>query len=415
MRTLLPLLLVSSTALAAPAPWVPRGPAERATISGGPWTLSQGAGAYPSPNPGVAPFAPYYHAFVFGDDAQYVGYFDYRPKDRGEAIVAATSTDQGRSWTFRSQALTYSPPADSPNDDGFGHPFVLSVAGHVYLYTLDRSMGNVDAAGLVVNEIAGDDQDPLAAVAATTDASSAVRTVGLTDPDGIIDVVSSSNGVVQILYLAKDIARRPNVTTVHLAESSDGIVWRNDRAVSGLTTDARPFIGPRGTVVQYTDGSWGLFFSAGLAGEDADALHFIGYAESDDLEHWTVIAGEEQPILSTDASKDPTGGQPWYAGRVYAPSVVPSDDGCSATMMFAGYKTLKVKAAPDDYRQIGRVTLDLCGKADAPQKTAVRNRALAGAPPSSGCALASGDASTNVWPVLFLVAGVWLSRRRAVR
>ncbi|HEX8953539.1 MAG TPA: hypothetical protein VF945_16900 [Polyangia bacterium] len=427
------ICLGSSTALAAPAHWVATGAPERAVISGGPWVLGEGTATnptagYPTPNPGTNYFQPYYHAFVVGDDAAYLGFFDYRPKDLGEAVVAATSTDRGRTWTFAGEALMYTPPADKPNDDGFGHPFVLDIGGRTLLYTLDRSPGNVDAAGLVVSELHGGGwRRPLRGAPATVPPASAlVRTEGLVDPDGIIAALPSPWGSTEILYLAKDISVTPNVTTVHVAESWDGIAWDNDRIVNGLVTPARPFVGPRGTLVQFDDRSFGLFFSAGLPGEDADALHFIGYAESDDLVDWTVVNDVGNPILSTDGAKDPTGGQDWYRGRVYAPSAVVGDDGCTVTMMFSGYKTLKPKAAPNDYRQMGRVELSLCGsddKSDAvgKTKTAVHPAAALSMSPSQGGATTGGcsvTGSTNgpraTLPAL-IVLGLALAAQRLGR
>jgi MYXO-CTERM domain-containing protein len=419
---LLPLFLfAASPALALPARWTPIGKPERAVVTGGPWVLAEGTAAaptatYPARNRGTNPFAPYYHAYVTGDDSLFIGYFDYRPKDLGEAVVAAASVDRGRSWYVLSQALTYTPPSDKPNDDGIGHPFALTVGGNTWLYGLDRSAKNVDSAGLVINPIAGDLWDPLAGApdAATPGAPDLFRTEGLTHPDGIIDAIPRWDGSVQVLYLAKDTTVTPNVTSVHLATTFDGISFHHDRVVSGLVSEARPFIGPRGTVVSYNDGSYGLFFSAGLPGEDADAFHFIGYAESDDLLHWTVINDVEKPILSTEAAKDPTGGQPWYAGRVYAPSLVPSDDGCSGTLMFSGYKTIKPKNAPTDYRQIGRVELSLCGKRDSVGSTKLAGKlpprtALHGA--AGGCAV-GGDASATGPLTLLLVAAVAVGVRR---
>jgi hypothetical protein len=186
------------------------------------------------------------------------------------------------------------------------------------------------------------------------------RTVGLATPDGIVAAVPGTSNPLTVLYVAKDISVTPNVVSVHLADTSDGINFTNDRVVSGLVTAARPFIGPRGTLQQYDDGHYGLFFSGGLLGEDADAIHFIGYAESDDLATWSVVNDVGNPLVSTEATKDPTGGQPWYAGRVYAPSVTLSADGCSGTMIFSGYKTLKPKDAINDYRQVGTISFGRC-------------------------------------------------------
>jgi hypothetical protein len=247
----------------------------------------------------------------------------------------------------------------------------------------------------------------------------------LTNPDGILAAIPSPWGSVQILYLAKDITANPNTTTVHLAESWDGVNWDNDQLVTGLVTAARPFIGPRGLLVQYDDGSFGLFFSAGLPGEDSDALHFIGYAESDDLVDWTVVNDVDNPILSTDATKDPTGGQAWYAGRVYAPTGVVGDDGCTITMMFSGYKTLKPKKAPNDYRQMGRLELTMCDveKADSAGKPKSAVRPLAAIAPTTagdttvvgGCEAAPGREGSALALLPLGLVLAFIARRRFAR
>jgi hypothetical protein len=113
---------------------------------------------------------------------------------------------------------------------------------------------------------------------------------------------------------------------------------------------------------------------------DSDAFHYIGYAESADLLHWSVVNGITNPIISiapvtlnTDANGVPTAGpgvqttipfhssvvgptHGWFAGRVYAPSVALAGDRL-VTVIFAGYHTTKPKFALGDYRTIGRVTL----------------------------------------------------------
>jgi hypothetical protein len=363
LLTVLGSSTAAGTAFAAPIGWKVAGPATRAMIAGGPWVLSQGASAFPTPNPGMSPFQPYYQAHTMGSDSVIEGYFDYRPKDKTEGIVSARSTDGGKTWAFQSQVLAYTPPAAKPNDDGEGHPYVLSAGGRTFLYTLDRSAAAVDNMGLIVRMLAPSPGDPLAGVSAVAQqgVQAPQRTVGLTNPDGIIDVVPGSGGsqATRVLYLEKEISVTPNVVTVHLAETTDGVNFTNDQMVKGLTSAAVPFIAPRGTLLKFSDGHYGLFFSAGLQGEDADAFHFVGYAESPDLVTWTIVNGVDHPLLSIDGSKDPTGGQPWYAGRVYAPSVTLSADGKHATMMFSGYKTTKPKDAPDDYRQIGTLSLTI--------------------------------------------------------
>ena len=74
--------------------------------------------------------APYYFPDVVRNaDGSLTGYFDYRPKDADEAIIVARSTDNGATWTTEGKALEqnagYCPTADT-NDDGQGHPYVMS-------------------------------------------------------------------------------------------------------------------------------------------------------------------------------------------------------------------------------------------------------------------------------------------------
>jgi hypothetical protein len=351
------LLLLSPTARAHN--WVVVGKPTRANVSGGPWVLSQGAAAFPTPNPGVAVMQPYYQALTTGDATNLVGYFDYRRKDVGESVVAATSSDGGKTWVNPVVKLSFLGDAVTL-DDGEGHPFVLKVGGHTYLYTIDRSAANVDVSGLFVREITAAPEQLSGIPDAGSPGSTAVqRTVGLTNPDGIIGVIPGTTNPVRVMYLSKDTTAK--TTTVYLADTVDGINFTNQQAVSGLNDSASltdtKWIGPRGTVIKYPDGGYGLFFSGGInADGDADSFHYVGYAESRDLKTWTVVNGLDNPLLSKDASKDPVQ-QPWYAGRVYAPSVTMSADGCTGTLAFSGYKTQKPKDALDDYRQIGVVTV----------------------------------------------------------
>jgi hypothetical protein len=66
----------------------------RAMMAGGPWVLGEADAShpqanYPLDNTGVDLCAPYYHAYTVGTDQLVQGFFDYRPKDLGEAVVAA--------------------------------------------------------------------------------------------------------------------------------------------------------------------------------------------------------------------------------------------------------------------------------------------------------------------------------------
>jgi len=87
------------------------------------------------------------------------GYFDYRPRNVNEAPVAATSSDGGNTWNFEQQIenlTTACPSTDqnkSGNDDGLGHPYVVSFGGAGFLYLLDRRNGHVDFDGLVVHTL----------------------------------------------------------------------------------------------------------------------------------------------------------------------------------------------------------------------------------------------------------------------
>ncbi len=93
------------------------------------------------------------------------GYFDYRPKDTDEAVAAASSDDAGITWNFQQKVLELrttcptqlqkDPDGDKDNvnngqnddngdDDGQGHQFILTIAGHTYLYTLDRAVNHID-------------------------------------------------------------------------------------------------------------------------------------------------------------------------------------------------------------------------------------------------------------------------------
>jgi hypothetical protein len=173
------------TSAAQSAAWTATSPAVQATIAGGPWTLGQGGtattgGAYDGPTPYCTPgnssggtelvnssstvntFNPYYFPFVVGAGQNVKGYFDYRPKNINEAVVAATSTNAGQSWTFEQmveQLTTECPNSDlntansGGNDDGEGHPSIISFGGMTWLYTLNRSTPHVDSDGLIVHNI----------------------------------------------------------------------------------------------------------------------------------------------------------------------------------------------------------------------------------------------------------------------
>ncbi len=127
----------------------------------GDWSAETGHAASAtsvSTQPNVTlPLAPeYFPHVVANSDGTLTGYFDYRPKDGNEAVLAATSSDGGKDWTFAGDALQqnqgYCPSADI-NDDGQGHPNVLSTGGNSNLYTLQRPAGDNVGVGLLVHNL----------------------------------------------------------------------------------------------------------------------------------------------------------------------------------------------------------------------------------------------------------------------
>ncbi|MFY9528771.1 MAG: hypothetical protein WAR24_07665 [Candidatus Acidiferrales bacterium] len=315
------------------------------------------------PNPGTERMQPYYFPFITGHDTHLQGYFDYRQKDIDEAVAAAFSDDAGQTWTFQQKVLELrttcpsqlqkDPDGDKDNkndgnnddngdDDGQGHQFILTIPGHTYLYTLDRAVNHIDVDDLYIHELSPQPGSPLDGAPlmndGPTDATSslpeiAFHTTGLLNPDGILGVVPGS-WPVKIIYeqriLNGDITALPptqqcnaawapyyannpfgtavndDITYLRLAETSDGIHFKDLGKLQGLSdpTDVRA-IGTRwlataGTILKFEGGRYGLLFSGGgCIDGDSDAFHYIGYAESGDLIHWTVVNGINNPIVST--------------------------------------------------------------------------------------------------------------------
>jgi hypothetical protein len=239
------------------------------TITGGPWTLTQLAvgnpnppnvpnqsygydASFPSANSGqTSPMQPYYFPFIVGHGLNLHGYFDWRPKDINEGIVAAHSTDGGQSWQFDQIALILTrglprnPQSADPDpgiaDDGFGHPSALRfrppplptpVPGIVqptpvyhpngkpltFLYNTDRSKDAIGKYGLIVSVLSPQDGEPLNGALLDkpffngfTDETKVTRTTGLFNPDGFLAVVPRRPGVVgptglaltEVLYIQK--------------------------------------------------------------------------------------------------------------------------------------------------------------------------------------------------------------------
>jgi hypothetical protein len=247
------------------------------------------------------------------------------------------------------------------------------------------------------------------------------QTVGLFDPDGIMAVFPTSptaaaGDPVAVLYVQKILngdnsgpTAMPagqqcnpapasgkvnhDISNVRLATTTDGIHFSDLGIVHGLNDptsvdyNATRWVSPRATLVDIRgDGSvWGMYFSAGncLDG-DSDAFHYIGYAESTDKMNWTVYNDINHPIASinTITTANQAGGamvtvpanppvfltQPWFAQRLYAPSVV-QIDATHLSMTFAGYGVQSPGADLLNYRQIGNVTLQV----NVPLPTGVPN------------------------------------------
>ena len=175
--------------------------------------LGIAAGSVPAvstqPSGVTLPLGPdYFPHVVLNADGSLTGYFDYRPKDEDEAVLAATSTDGGKDWTFNDKALEQNPgvcAASDVNDDGQGHPNVLNFGGTTSnadvtsggvnnLYTLQRPAGDNAGIGMLVNSLAAATASaPLAGVPAK-------QSIGI-DPDSFdedssaVAVPTSGQGV----------------------------------------------------------------------------------------------------------------------------------------------------------------------------------------------------------------------------
>jgi len=456
------LALLSSWSFAAggddgPVRWTRNGAPTDTSITGGPWTLEQSGAANGLKsagycdangnqigNPGTERMEPYYFPSIAGHGKHLQGYFDWRPKDTDEGVVAASSNDAGQSWTFQQLVLqlrTHCPGqankepdgekdavngnnADNGDDDGQGHQFVITISGHTFLYTLVRANGHIDVDDLAIHELTPLPGLPLNGAPALSDAATdsspantpelSPHTVGLKNPDGILGVVPGSNPLT-IIYEQKilngDLTALPasqqcntfwsgfyaangglspndDITFLRLANTTDGIHFTDLGPLQGLNdptsvslTGTR-WLATAGTIIKLEGGRFGLLFSGGnCIDADSDSFHYIGYAESTDLIHWTVVNGINNPIasafpatVSVNAQGVPATGagtsqvtipsgpavvgntQGFFAGRVYAPSATKFDDR-DITVIFAGYHTQKPKNGLGDYRTIGRVSL----------------------------------------------------------
>ena len=314
--------------------------------------------------------------------------------------------------------------ADNGDDDGQGHQYIIRIAGHTYLYTLIRTAGYIDSADLVIHDLQPQDGLPLNGAPAMTDAPTdespagtpepKFHTTGLLNPDGILGVVPGLKPLTIIYeqkilngdntgstalpasqqcvtawapyYKSLKISPNDDITYLRLASTTDGVNFTDLGALQGLNDPTTTsFLGTRwlataGTIIKLPGGRYGLLFSGGnCVDADSDSFHYIGYAESSDLIHWSVVNGINNPIVSifpntlnVDANGIPSSSgtpvtvpanlpvvgntQGFFAGRVYAPSAAKFDEQ-DITVVFAGYHTQKPKNGLGDYRSIGRVSL----------------------------------------------------------
>jgi len=347
----------------------------------------------------------------------------------------SAATDTGCPASITSTNASHTSANGSIADDGWGHAAIVQLPGTSaktgqILYMLDRSPNNVDVAPLFAIQLsqssnkfpiwntntadpgANDIKSIKSALASTAGATAPVvvqQTVGLLDPDGIMAVfptaaTAAAGSAVTVMYVQKivdgdetgvtalptaeqckkaPVSGKTNhdISNVRLATTTDGIHFTDLGIVQGLndptTVDYRGtrWISPRATLLDlHGDGTlWGMYFSGGncLDG-DSDAFHYIGYAESTDMMHWTVYNDIDHPIASintitttnqsdgmmvTVPSSTPViATQPWFAERLYAPSLV-QQDATHLAMTFAGYGVQTPGDDLLDYRQIGHVVL----------------------------------------------------------
>jgi len=304
----------------------------QATVTNGPWTLHSRLGRNPHDASGVLPpstvttpftppttmygtpyknycvggqvqtaqgvntMQPYYFPFVRSNGGRLEGFFDYRPRNEQEATVGAFSTDGGKSWIFKDEALGLNPycpadPTDPDNnnvivngmitayasnpdnaaDNGLGHAFVLTVNGDQRLYHLNRANGHIDSDQLVVHTLMPNGThllaslpdfgyvSPLASGGYPMLEASAGATAGLLDPDAILGAVPFSNAPTAVVYVEKQLnastssncpstpswaltnidtgkkkKANTDIITIRIATTMDGINFTDVGPASGL-------------------------------------------------------------------------------------------------------------------------------------------------------------------------------------
>jgi len=211
--------------------------------AGGQSTASAGVPAR-QPAGTKLPLAPAYHPrIVRSADGSLTGYFDYRPKDANEAIEAARSTDEGRTWTYQGEVLEQNPGycgSSDINDDGNGHPIVLTVGGVTRLYTLQRAAGGLPGVGLLVHRLSPSAANPLNGAPAAEkvgidpNAFATAATTLTASPSSIaVTSTGAANSPMQLLAGGfVDLTQTPTPTAAAVIACT-GVA---DTALSGCTT-----------------------------------------------------------------------------------------------------------------------------------------------------------------------------------
>jgi hypothetical protein len=210
------------------------------------------------------PLGPdYFPHVVLNANGSLTGYFDYRPKDENEAVMAATSTDGGKTWTYDQEALQQDPnycaSADT-NDDGQGHPNVLNFGGTTTagdvtsggtndLVALQRAAGDNVGVGMLVHNL----------TAAGATASHPLGSLPSGQPTGVDpDTFDADTSVVTVPTAAQVTGGASPAT---LSVASTGTVGSVNALVAGGFVD----LGASGTPSSDNAGASGVIQCTGVS------------------------------------------------------------------------------------------------------------------------------------------------------
>ncbi len=230
----------------------------------------------------MVPMSPFYFPLVyssvntptgnaFGGQPPIIGLFDWRPKDIDEALVAAESDDNGKTWYFMQTVLELNPDYTNPisggysagatntgcpsaitgtnanttsvtgsiADDGWGHAAVIQLpgAGNVktgqFLYMLDRDPNKVDSVPLhVINLTGSSNKFPIWNTNSTgvgandikSISSALVNTAGSATPVVVRDSVGLLNpdGIMAVFPTAPSAAAGTPITVLYVQKILNG-------------------------------------------------------------------------------------------------------------------------------------------------------------------------------------------------